>query len=124
MEEQKVKEKIIALYEELEQERDGRYLPGTGLYHNELPSGSQYADKAKELLDYAKELAMINSNYSNSIYELFSTLNKEVELVRNYSYKYDKNRNPTQKSIAEMQQMMADATDHIYRDFVCKFYKR
>lgn len=29
MEEQKVKEKIIALYKELKQERDGRYLPGT-----------------------------------------------------------------------------------------------
>lgn len=124
MEEQKVKEKIIALYKELEQEKYGSNLPGTGLYHNEPPSGSRYADKAKELLDYAKELAMINSNYSNNVYELFSTLNKEVELVRNYSYKYDKMGNPTQKSITEMQQMMANATDHIYRDFVCKFYKR
>lgn len=123
MEEQKVKEKIIALYKELEQEKDGRYLPGTGFRYKEPPSGFRYADKAKELLDYAKELAQIDSNFSN-IYELFSTLNKEVELVRNYSYKYDKNRNPTPKSIAEMQQMMADATDHIYRDFVCRFYKR
>ena len=123
MEEQKVKEKIIALYKELEQEKDGRYLPGTGFRYKDSPSGSRYAEKAKELWDYAKELAQIDSNFSN-IYELFSTLNKEVELVRNYSYKYDKNRNPTPKSIAEMQQMMADATDHIYRDFVCKFYKR
>ena len=123
MEEQKVKEKIIALYKELEQERDGRYLSGTWLYHNELPSGSRYAEKAKELLDNAIKLAEIDPNFSN-IYELFSTINKEVELVRNYSYKYDKMGNPTQKSIAEMQQMMADATDHIYRDFVCKFYKR
>lgn len=123
MEEQKVKEKIIALYKELEQEKDGRYLPGTGFRYKEPPSGFRYADKAKELLDYAKELAQIDSIFSN-IYELFSTLNKEVELVRNYSYKYDKNRNPTPKSIAEMQQMMADATDHIYRDFVCRFYKR
>lgn len=123
MEEQKVKEKIIALYKELEQEKDGSYLPGTGFRYKEPPSGFRYADKAKELLDYAKELAQIDSNFSN-IYELFSTLNKEVELVRNYSYKYDKNRNPTPKSIAEMQQMMADATDHIYRDFVCRFYKR
>lgn len=124
MEEQKVKEKIIALYRELEQEKDGSYLPGTGFRYKEPPSGSRYAEKAKELWDYAKELAKINSNYSNNDYELFSTLNKEVELVRNYSYKYDKMGNPTQKSIAEMQQMMADATDHIYRDFVCKFYKR
>lgn len=123
MEEQKVKEKIIALYKELEQEKDGRYLPGTGFRYKDSPSGSRYAEKAKELWDYAKELAQIDSNFSN-IYELFSTLNKEVELVRNYSYKYDKMGNPTQKSIAEMQQMMADATDHIYRDFVCKFYKR
>lgn len=123
MEEQKVKEKIIALYKELEQERDGRYLPGTGFRYKDSPSGSRYAEKAKELLEYAIKLAEIDSNFSN-IYELFSTINKEVELVRNYSYKYDKNRNPTPKSIAEMQQMMADATDHIYRDFVCKFYKR
>lgn len=119
MEEQKVKEKIIALYKELEQEKDGSYLPGTGFRYKEPPSGFQYADKAKELWNYAKELAEIDSNFSN-IYELFSTLNKEVELVRNYSYKYDKMGNPTQKSITEMQKMMADATDHIYRDFVCK----
>lgn len=123
MEEQKVKEKIIALYKELEQERDVRYLPGTGFRYKDSPSGSRYAEKAKELLDNAIKLAEIDSNFSN-IYELFSTINKEVELVRNYSYKYDKNRNPTPKSIAEMQQMMADATDHIYRDFVCKVYKR
>ncbi|MDY3967052.1 MAG: hypothetical protein SO028_01415 [Prevotella sp.] len=123
MEEQKVKEKIIALYKELKQERDGRYLPGTGFRYKDSPSGSRYAEKAKELLDNAIKLAEIDPNFSN-IYELFSTINKEVELVRNYSYKYDKNRNPTPKSIAEMQQMMADATDHIYRDFVCKFYKR
>ena len=123
MEEQKVKEKIIALYKELKQERDGRYLPGTGFRYKDSPSGSRYAEKAKELLDNAIKLAEIDSNFSN-IYELFSTINKEVELVRNQSYKYDKNRNPTPKSIAEMQQMMADATDHIYRDFVCKFYKR
>lgn len=89
MEEQKVKEKIIALYKELEQEKDGSNLPGTGLYHNEPPSGSRYADKAKELLDNAIKLAEIDSDFSN-IYELFSTINKEVELVRNYSYKYDK----------------------------------
>ena len=123
MEEQKVKEKIITLYKELKQERDGRYLPGTGFRYKDSPSGSRYAEKAKELLDNAIKLAEIDSNFSN-IYELFSTINKEVELVRNYSYKYDKNRNPTPKSIAEMQQMMADATDHMYRDFVCKFYKR
>lgn len=123
MEEQKVKEKIIALYKELEQEKYCSNLPGTGLYHNEPPSGSRYADKAKELLEYAIKLAEIDSNFSN-IYELFSTLNKEVELVRNYSYKYDKNGNPTPKSIAGMQKMMADATGHIYRDFVCKLYKR
>lgn len=122
MEEQKVKEKIIALYKELEQEKDGRYLPGTGFRYKDSPSGSRYAEKAKELLDNAIKLAEIDPNFSN-IYELFSTINKEVELVRNYSYKYDKNKNPTPKSIAEMQQMMADATDHIYRDFVCKFYK-
>ncbi len=122
MEEQKVKEKIIALYKELEQEKDGRYLPGTGFRYKEPPSGFRYADKAKELWDYAKELAQIDSNFSN-IYELFSTLNKEVELVRNYSYNYDKNGNPTPKSIAGMQKMMADATGHIYRDFVCKLYK-
>lgn len=118
-----MKEKIIALYKELEQEKDGRYLPGTGFRYKDSPSGSRYAEKAKELLDNAIKLAEIDPNFSN-IYELFSTINKEVELVRNYSYKYDKNRNPTPKSIAEMQQMMADATDHIYRDFVCKFYKR
>ena len=123
MEEQKVKEKIIALYKELEQEKNGRYLPGTGFRYKDSPSGSRYAEKAKELLDNAIKLAEIDPNFSN-IYELFSTINKEVELVRNYSYKYDKNGNPTPKSIAEMQQMMADATDHIYRDFVCKFYKR
>lgn len=75
------------------------------------------------MLDNAIKLAEIDSKFSN-IYELFSTLNKEVELIRNYSYKYDKMGNPTQKSITEMQKMMADATDHIYRDFVCKFYKR
>lgn len=123
MEEQKVKEKIITLYKELEQEKYGSNLPGTGFRYNEPPSGSRYAEKAKELWDYAKELAEIDSNFSN-IYELFSTINKEVELVRNYSYKYDKMGNPTQKSITEMQKMMADATDHIYRDFVCKLYKR
>lgn len=123
MEEQKVKEKIIALYKELEQEKDGSYLPGTGFRYKEPPSGFRYADKAKELWNYAKELAEIDSNFSN-IYELFSTLNKEVELVRNYSYKYDKNRNPTPKSIAEMEKMMTNATNHIYRDFVCKIYKR
>ena len=123
MEEQKVKEKIIAIYKELEQEKDGSNLPGTGLYHNEPPSGSRYADKAKELLDNAIKLAEIDSDFSN-IYELFSTINKEVELVRNYSYKYDKNRNPTSKSIAEMEKMMTNATNHIYRDFVCKIYKR
>lgn len=122
MEEQKVKEKIIALYKELEQEKDGRYLPGTGFRYKDSPSGFRYAEKAKELLDNAIKLAEIDPNFSN-IYELFLTINKEVELVRNYSYKYDKNKNPTPKSIAEMQQMMADATDHIYRDFVCKFYK-
>lgn len=123
MEEQKVKEKIIALYKELEQEKDGSYLPGTGFRYKEPPSGFRYADKAKELWNYAKELAEIDSNFSN-IYELFSTINKEVELVRNYSYKYDKNGNPTPKSIAEMQKMMTNATNHLYRDFVCKIYKR
>lgn len=123
MEEQKVKEKIITLYKELEQEKDGSYLPGTGFRYKEPPSGFRYADKAKELLDNAIKLAEIDSDFSN-IYELFSTLNKEVELVRNYSYKYDKNGNPTPKSIADMQKLMADATDRIYRDFVCKVYKR
>ena len=123
MEEQKVKEKIIAIYKELEQEKYCSNLPGTGFRYKDSPSSSRYAEKAKELLDNAIKLAEIDPNFSN-IYELFSTINKEVELVRNYSYKYDKNRNPTPKSIAEMQQMMADATDHIYRDFVCRFYKR
>ena len=123
MEEQKVKEKIITLYKELEQEKDGSYLPGTGFRYKEPPSGFRYADKAKELLDNAIKLAEIDSDFSN-IYELFSALNKEVELVRNYSYKYDKNGNPTPKSIADMQKLMADATDRIYRDFVCKVYKR
>lgn len=123
MEEQKVKEKIITLYKELEQEKDGSYLPDTGFRYKEPPSGFRYADKAKELLDNAIKLAEIDSDFSN-IYELFSTLNKEVELVRNYSYKYDKNGNPTPKSIADMQKLMADATDRIYRDFVCKVYKR
>lgn len=122
MEEQKVKEKIITLYKELEQEKDGSYLPGTGFRYKEPPSGFLYADKAKELLDNAIKLAEIDPNFSN-IYELFSTINKEVELVRNYSYNYDKNGNPTPKSIAGMQKMMADATGHIYRDFVCKLYK-
>lgn len=107
----------------MNKKKNGRYLPGTGFRYKDSPSGSRYAEKAKELLDNAIKLAEIDPNFSN-IYELFSTINKEVELVRNYSYKYDKNRNPTPKSIAEMQQMMADATDHIYRDFVCKFYKR
>lgn len=87
MEEQKVKEKIIALYKELEQEKDGSYLPSTGFRYKEPPSGFRYADKAKELLDNAIKLAEIDSNFSN-IYELFSTINKEVGLVRNYSYKY------------------------------------
>ena len=123
MEEQKVKEKIIALYKELEQEKDGSYLPGTGFRYKDSPSGSRYAEKAKELLDNAIKLAEIDPNFSN-IYELFSTLNKEVELVRNYSYKYDKMGNPTPKSIAEMEKMMTNATNHIYRDFVCKIYKR
>lgn len=122
MEEQKVKEKIIALYKELEKEKDGSYLPGTGFRYKEPPSGSRYAEKAKELLDNAIKLSEIDSIFSN-IYELFSTLNKEVDLVRNYSYKYDKKGNPTPKSIAGMQKMMADATGHIYRDFVCKLYK-
>lgn len=63
MEEQKVKEKIIALYKELEQEKNGRYLPGTGFRYKDSPSSSRYAEKAKELLDNAIKLAEIDPNF-------------------------------------------------------------
>lgn len=79
----------------------------------------RYAEKALELLDVAKKLASIDSAKYNTL-ELQITINKDVENVRGYFYKYDKNCKPTSKSIAEIQQMMSDTTSQNYRDFVCK----
>lgn len=119
MNEQELKEKIKSLYEELIEEKKGFYLPGSGYRTKEPPSGLRYAVKALELLDVAKKLASIDSAKYNTL-ELQITINKDVESVRGYSYKYDKSYKPTSKSIAEIQQMMSDTTSKIYRDFVCK----
>ena len=119
MNEQELKEKIKSLYEELVEEKKGFYLPGSGYRTKEPPSGLRYAVKALELLDVAKKLASIDSAKYNTL-ELQITINKDVESVRGYSYKYDKSRKPTSKCIAEIQQMMSDTTSQIYRDFVCK----
>lgn len=118
MNEQELKEKIKSLYEELI-EKKGFYLPGSGYRTKEPPSGLRYAEKALELLDVAKKLASIDPAKYNTL-ELQITINKDVESVRGYSYKYDKSRKPTSKCIAEIQQMMSDTTSQIYRDFVCK----
>lgn len=119
MNEQELKEKVKSLYEELIEEKKGFYLPGSGYRTKEPPSGLRYAVKALELLDVAKKLASIDSAKYNTL-ELQITINKDVESVRGYSYKYDKSHKPTSKSIAEIQQMMSEITSKIYRDFVCK----
>lgn len=119
MNEQELKKKIKSLYEELIEEKKGFYLPGSGYRTKEPPSGLRYAEKALELLDVAKKLASIDSAKYNTL-ELQITINKDVENVRGYFYKYDKSCKPTSKSIAEIQQMMSDTTSQNYRDFVCK----
>ena len=88
MNEQELKEKIKSLYEELIEEKKGFYLPGSGYRTKEPPSGLRYAVKALELLDVAKKLASIDSAKYNTL-ELQITINKDVESVRGYSYKYD-----------------------------------
>ena len=55
MNEQELKEKIKSLYEELIEEKNGFYLPGSGYRTKEPPSGLRYAVKALELLDVAKK---------------------------------------------------------------------
>lgn len=101
-------------------EESGSYLPGSGFKIKEPPSGLKYAEKAKQLLACAIELAKINpETYCTSLLRLQHTMEKEVGYVNNYSYEYHKGSNkPTTKSLGKMVRLMQDATGHIYRDFV------
>ena len=119
MNEQELKEKIKSLYEELIEKK--RFLSAwigvqnqrTTFWFTVCSEGVRITGRCK------KKLASIDSAKYNTL-ELQITINKDVENVRGYFYKYDKSCKPTSKSIAEIQQMMSDATSQIYRDFVCK----
>ena len=111
-------QKILALYEELKAEENGHYLPGAGFKYKEPPSGMKYRLKAKQLFAYAVELSKMHPDQYSTC-QLHHTMEKEVDYVGDYSYKYHKGSNtPTAKSLENMVQMMKDASGHIYRDFV------
>lgn len=120
MDEQKLIQEICSLYEDLKAEENGSYLPGSGFKIKEPPSSLKYAEKAKQLLACAIELAKMNpKKYCTCLLQLQHTMEKEVDYVGNYSYEYKKGTNtPTRKSLDEMICLMKDATGHIYRDFV------
>ncbi len=68
-------------------------------------------------MEYAIKLSKINNKYH--LENLAHTISKEVEYVRDFQYKYDKNaKMPKNSSIYEMVSLMQNATGHIYRDFV------
>ncbi len=118
MEEKELIQKILTLYEELKAEENGSYLPGTGFKYKEPPSGVRYNSKAGQLFGYAIELAKLHPDKYRT-WRLQHTMEKEVDYVGNYSYKYHKGTNtPTAKSLENMVRLMKDATGHIYRDFV------
>ena len=120
MDEQKLIQEIRSLYDDLKAEEKGSYLPGSGFRCIEPPSGVKYRFNAKKLLDKAIELSKINPDkYRTCLLQLQHTMDKEVDFVGDYSYKYHKGSNtPTAKSLENMVQMMKDASGHIYRDFV------
>ena len=120
MDEQKLIQEIRSLYDDLKAEEKGSYLPGSGFRCIEPPSGVKYRFNAKKLLDKAIELSKINPDkYRTCLLQLLHTMEKEVDYVGDYSYKYHKGSNtPTAKSLENMVQMMKDASGHIYRDFV------
>lgn len=120
MDEQKLKQEIRSLYEELKAEENGSYLPGSGFKIKEPPSGLKYAEKARQLLACAIELAKINpEKYCTCLFQLQHAMEKEVDFVGKYSYEYYKGTNkPTTKSLEKMVCLMKNATGHIYRDYV------
>ena len=118
MEEKELIQKILALYEELKAEENGHYLPGAGFKYKEPPSGMKYRLKAKQLFAYAVELSKMHPDQYSTC-QLHHTMEKEVDYVGDYSYKYHKGSNtPTAKSLENMVQMMKDASGHIDRDCV------
>lgn len=113
--EEELKEKIKKLYQQLIEEEKGGYTAG---YMCALPpNGLSYYNTAIELFRRARELCEINDKYRT--YALSHTMEQEVEYVRDFQYKYDKNaKKPKVSSINELTNLMKDATSHIYRDFV------
>lgn len=112
-----IKIKIKKLYQQLEEEEKGRYAPGTGFRYVLPPNGLSYYAIASEIFEHARKLCSIDYKYS--IYELAHTMTKEVECVKDYKLEYDRISNkPAQKSLDRLENLMQDATSHIYRDFV------
>lgn len=114
--EEKLKNKIKELYQQLIEEEKGKYTP-CGYMYILPPNGSSYYHTAIELFHCAVELSRINKRYH--INELVHTMTKEVEYVKDFEYKYDRGaKSPNKRSIDEMVSLMQNATRHIYRDFV------
>lgn len=115
--EEEYKKKIKNLYQQLVDKEKGDYVPGSGYRFIQPPNGISYYMTALKIMEYAIKLSKINNKYH--IENLAHTISKEVEYVRDFQYKYDKNaKMPKNSSIDELTNLMKDATSHIYRDFV------
>ena len=108
--EEKLITEIKALFHELIKEEDERLdIPTKRIVY---PQKQVYVYKAKELYKKAIELEKINSKYST--YELKDVIDDEVDLVDRHHYEYEKNSLiPKAKSVAELQNLMHNASYHI-----------
>lgn len=108
--EEQLKKDIRALFLDLVKEEDERFDKPTK--RKVYPQNHVYVYKAKELYKKALELEKINSKYST--YELKDVIDDEVGLVDRHHYEYEKNSLiPKAKSVAELQNLMHNASYHI-----------
>lgn len=115
--EEEYKKKIKDLYQQLIDKEKGEYVPGSGYGFILPPNGISYYMTASKIMENAIELSKINNKYHTE--NLAHTISKEVEYVRDFEYRYDKDaKSPNKRSINEMISLMRSATGHIFRDFV------
>ena len=108
--EEKLITEIKAMFCELIKEEDERF--DMAKKRITYPQKNVYVYKAKELYMKAIELEKINSKYST--YELKDVIDDEVDLVDRHHYEYEKNSlSPKGKSVAELQNLMHNASYHI-----------
>lgn len=106
-------DKIKSLFFELQDIRKGKEIPGT--YDVLPPNGYAFYKTAKDMVAKVCELETIDAKYNSA--NLIHTLDKEVDAVKNYEYKYPRVGNkPKSTSIDEMQKLMSKALHQMQLD--------